>query len=43
LDDFEDLVSARYTVTPDAIEIGDHRLDLFVADQRLIWTTSANS
>jgi len=43
LDDFEDLTPARYAVTPDAIEIGDQRLDLFGADQRLTWRTSANS
>jgi hypothetical protein len=30
-------------VTPDAIEIGDQRLDLFGADQRLRLKESANS
>src|SRR5271167_361180 len=35
LDDFENLAPARHAVTPDAIEIGDQRLDLFGADQRL--------
>jgi hypothetical protein len=35
LDDFEDLTLARHALTPDAIEIGDQRPDLFGADQRL--------
>jgi hypothetical protein len=33
--DFEDLTLARHALTPDAIEIGDQRPDLFGADQRL--------
>src|SRR5215813_11714788 len=35
LDDLEDLAPSRHAVTPDAIEIGDERLDLFRADQCL--------
>jgi hypothetical protein len=35
LDDFEGLTPARHAVAPDAIEIGDQRLELFGADQRL--------
>src|SRR5215472_2045786 len=35
LDDLEDLAPPRDAVTPDTVEIGHERLDLFRADQRL--------
>jgi hypothetical protein len=35
LGEFEDFAPSRYPIAPDAIEIGDQRIDLLGADQSL--------